>query len=238
MTARRALPGLAALVAAALLAACASGPVPPQWRLDARGALDAFESAWLRGESRVAAQEFARARSELASTGDARLVAQAELTRCALQVASLEFDDCPGFRPLAQDAGAAARAYAAYLGGQWERLDATLLPAPHRAVMAQHRAASAQLGAAPGQAAQGATLAAIDDPLSRLVAAGALFRTGHIAPAGIAEAVDTASAQGWRRPLLAWLGVQEKRAQAAGDARAADAIRRRIELVLDAAAKR
>ncbi len=247
MTARRALPGLAALVAAALLVACASGPVPPQWRLDARGALDAFESAWLRGQSRVAAQEFARARSALASTGDARLVAQAELTRCALQVASLDFDDCPGFRPLAQDAGAAARAYAAYLGGQWERLDATLLPAPHRAVLAQHRAASAQLGAAPGQAAQGAqaehaaqgaTLAAIDDPLSRLVAAGALFRTGRIAPAGIAEAVDTASAQGWRRPLLAWLGVQEKRAQAAGDAQATDAIRRRIELVLDAAAKR
>jgi len=228
VTARRALPGLAALVAAALLVACASGPVPPQWRLDARGALDAFESAWLRGQSRVAAQEFARARSALASTGDARLVARAELTRCALQVASLDFDDCPGFRPLAQDAGAAARAYAAYLGGQWERLDATLLSAPHRAVLAQHRAASAQ----------GATLAAIDDPLSRLVAAGALFRTGRIAPAGIAEAVDTASAQGWRRPLLAWLGVQEKRAQAAGDAQATDAIRRRIELVLDAAAKR
>jgi len=229
VTARRALPGLAAaLVAAALLAACASGPVPPQWRLDARGALDAFESAWLRGESRVAAQEFARARSELASTGDARLVAQAELTRCALQVASLEFDDCPAFRPLAQDAGAAARAYAAYLGGQWERLDATLLPAAHRAVVTQHRAASTQ----------GATLAAIDDPLSRLVAAGALFRTGNIAPAGMAAAVDTASAQGWRRPLLAWLGVLEKRAQAAGDAQAADAIRRRIELVLDAAAKR
>ncbi len=226
MTARRvlrslAVPLAAASLSAALLAACASGPAPPQWRLDARGALDAFESAWLRGESRVAAQEFARARSELASTGDAQLVAQAELTRCALQVASLEFDDCPGFRPLAQDAGPAARAYAAYLAADWQGLDAALLPAPHRAVVAQ-----------------GAALTAIDDPLSRLVAAGALFRAARIAPAGIAEAVDTASAQGWRRPLLAWLGVQEKRAEAAGDAPAASEIRRRIELVLGAVAKR
>jgi len=221
VTARRVLLDLAAPAIVALLAACASGPAPPQWRLDARSALDAFESAWLRGELRVAAQEFARARSELASTGDARLVAQAELTRCALQVTSLEFDDCPGFRPLAQDAGPAARAYAAYLAADWQGLDAALLPAPHRAVVAQ-----------------GAALAAIDDPLSRLVAAGALFRARRIAPAGIAEAVDTASAQGWRRPLLAWLGVQERRAQAAGDAPAAAEIRRRIELVLGAAARR
>jgi hypothetical protein len=226
--------GLAALLVAALLAACASGPAPPQWRLDARGALEAFESAWLRGQVRVAAQEFARARSELASTGDARHVAQAELTRCALQVASLELDDCPGFRPLAQDAGAAARAYAAYLAADWQGLDVALLPASHRAVVAQHVAGSAQAA----QAAQGAALAAIEDPLSRLVAAGALFRAGRIVPAGIDAAVDTASTQGWRRPLLAWLGVKEKRAQAAGDAQAAAAIRRRIELVLDAVAKR
>lgn len=238
VTTRRVLCGLTALVVAALLAACASGPAPPQWRLDARGALDAFESAWMRGQSRVAAQEFARARSELASTGDARLVAQAELTRCALQVASLEFDDCPGFGPLAHDAGPAARAYAAYLAADWQGLDVALLPAPHRAVVAQHGAASVQDGAGSTRAAQGAALAAIEDPLSRLVAAGALFRTGRIAPAGIAEAVDTASAQGWRRPLLSWLGVQEKRAQAAGDAQAAAAIRRRIELVLGVTAKR
>ena len=227
----------AAIAATALLGACASGPAPPQWRLDARGALDAFESAWLRGQARVAEQEFVRARSELASTGDARLVAQAELTRCALQVASFEFDECPGFQPLAQDAGPAARAYAAYLAGAWRGLDAALLPAPHRSVATLPGAASPQAGPGP-QGAQTAELAAIADPLSRLVAAGALFRVGRGTPADIAVAVDTASAQGWRRPLLAWLGVQEKRAQAAGDAQAAAAIRRRIELVLDSAAKR
>jgi hypothetical protein len=58
-----------------------------------------------------------------------------------------------------------------------------------------------------------------------------LFRQANLAPEGIATAVDTASAQGWRRPLLAWLGVQEKRARDAGDREAADAIGRRIRLV-------
>jgi hypothetical protein len=91
-------------------------------------------------------------------------------------------------------------------------LNAGLLPEQHRAVVA------------------GGTLAGVQDPLARLVAAGALMKAGKIAPADIANAVDTASSQGWRRPLLAWLGVQEQRAQAAGDSAAVQQIRRRIAL--------
>ena len=70
-----------------------------------------------------------------------------------------------------------------------------------------------------------------DEPLARLVAYGVQFRTASIAPQGIAAAVDIASAQGWRRPLLAWLGVQLKRAEAAGDSETAARLKRRIELV-------
>ncbi|MEX2239862.1 MAG: hypothetical protein WD775_04115 [Burkholderiales bacterium] len=198
-----------------LAAACASGPLPPDWQLEAHGALENYKAAYLKGDAKSAALEFARARGELASTGRAERVAQAELTRCALATASLEFDDCPGFAPLAADAGAAARAYAAYLAGRWDGLDAALLPAAQRAVVA------------------GGTAAPIAEPLSRLVAAGALFRTQRIGPPDIAAAIEAASAQGWRRPLLAWLGVEERRAQAAGDAGAAAQIRRRIELILE-----
>jgi hypothetical protein len=59
------------------------------------------------------------------------------------------------------------------------------------------------------------------------------MKAGRIAPGDIANAVDTASHQGWRRPLLAWLGVQEQRARAAGDAAAVQQIRRRIALASD-----
>ena len=74
--------------------------------------------------------------------------------------------------------------------------------------------------------------AAADDPLSRLVFAGIQFNSGKATPETITAAVDIASAQGWRRPLLAWLGVQAKRAEAAGDTEAAGRIKRRIELIL------
>lgn len=70
-----------------------------------------------------------------------------------------------------------------------------------------------------------------DAPLARLVAYGVQFRTASVSPQGIAAAVDIASAQGWRRPLLAWLGVQLKRAEDAGDSETATRLKRRIELV-------
>jgi len=71
----------------------------------------------------------------------------------------------------------------------------------------------------------------IEDPLSRLVAAGVLFKAGRASPEVIALAVDTASAQGWRRPLMAWLGVQLQRAEQAGATDEAARIRRRLALV-------
>jgi hypothetical protein len=201
------------LVSMALLAACGGGPVTPDWQLNSLASLKNFEAAYFAGNARVADAEFARARADLASTGRADLVARAELVRCAAQVASLAFDDCPGFLALAADAGAAERTYAAYLAGEWQGLDANALPPQHRAVVT------------------GARAALPEDPFARLVAAGALLRAGRIAPAGIAAATEAASTNGWRRPLLAWLGVEEKRAADAGDAAAAARIRRRMELV-------
>ena len=198
---------------AALLAGCASKPLPPDWQANAKGALDASVDDYLKGHTAASAAEFREARAETAATGRLDHVAQVELVRCAAQAASLVFEDCPGYAALAADAAPAQRAYAAYLAGQWDGLDAALLPEQHRAVVA------------------GGALDKIEDPLSRMVAAGALFKAGRTTPDGIVLAVDTASNQGWRRPLLAWLGVQEQRAKASGDMAAAEQIRRRMALV-------
>lgn len=69
------------------------------------------------------------------------------------------------------------------------------------------------------------------EPFSRLVAYGVQMRAASIDPQGIANAVEISSGQGWRRPLLAWLGVQLKRAEQAGDSETAARLKRRIELV-------
>ena len=78
---------------------------------------------------------------------------------------------------------------------------------------------------------KGPRKASASEPLSRLVAAAVALRRGDLSPMEITGAVDAASAQGWRRPLLAWRGVQAKRAEAAGDTQAAAAARRRMDLI-------
>ena len=202
--------------------ACSSTPPPPDWQMNAKSALDRGVAAYLAGNTRLEALEFARARADLASTGRTDLLARAELTRCAARVASLVFDDCPGFAELAQDAAPAERAYANYLAGTGSAQEAALLPAAQREAAAGNASAD--------------TLSRMPDPLARLVAAGVMLRSGRAQPALFSVAADTASAEGWSRPLLAWLNVQAQRADAAGESAEAERLRRRIARVVNRAA--
>ena len=205
---------LYALFIVVLLTACSNNPPVPDWQVNAKTATERAVAAYLVGNARVDAAELARARAEVARSGRADLLARVELAHCAAQVASLAFGPCAGFEPLRADAGAPERAYADYLLAKAAPAATALLPEAHR-------------GVAP---------ASIPDPLARLVAAGVLFEAGRADPALIALAVDTASAQGWRRPLLAWLGVQLRRAEQAGAPDEAERLRRRIALVQGGAA--
>ena len=206
---------------ALLLAACGNNPPTPDWKLNAQGALERAAGAHLEGRSAIAEREFGTARREIARTGRLDLLARAELMRCAAHVAGLSFEPCAAFEALRADAPAAELAYAAYLGGRVTPAEQALLPAHHRAVLA------------PGasDAASAAALQAMPDALSRQIGAAVLLLAGRASPEVIAQAIDNASAQGWRRPLLAWLRLQAQRAQTAGDTLAAEAVRRRIALV-------
>ena len=181
------------LCATAFVAACAGTP-PPDWQLGARGALMQYQRYYLAGDTQLAEKEFASAKVEIARTGRLDLLARAELMRCAVRTASLEFEECAGFEALRAEAGAEEIAYAEFLSGR-------------------------------------STRAATEDPLSRLVAAGVHLKAGTLRPEEISSAIEVASSQGWRRPLLAWLSIQAKRAEEGGDQAALARIRRRIEFV-------
>lgn len=208
---------IAAAGAIAVLAACADKPRVPDWQLNASGALERYVNAALTGDAKVEPVEFERARNELASTGQPGMVARAELTRCAVRLASLDLGPCEGFEPLRSDSPAPERAYADYLAGRITPADVALLPPQHRAVAMEQGDVT--------------SVKTITDPLSRLVAAGVLFRLGRASPEVLVLASDTASTQGWRRPLLAWLGVQAMRAEQAGAVDEAQRLRRRMALV-------
>ena len=206
------------LCCASLLVACSSTPPPPDWQMNAKSSAERAAEAWLSGNTKVEEVEFLRARGEVARTAQPALLARLELTRCATRVAALVFEPCAGYEALAPDAAPAEQAYARYLAGQATAADAALLPPAHRGLV----------GTAP------TSLGDIEDPLSRLIAAGVLLQRGAASPAVVADAVETASQRGWRRPVLAWLGVQLRQAQAAGSADDAARIQRRIQTLVPA----
>jgi hypothetical protein len=219
------------LFAAALaLTACTSKPQVPDWQLNARSAVERATQADLQGHRRVAQLEWRRAFEETRRTADPTRWARVVLVQCAVQQAMLQLRACEAFLPWAAEATEADRAYARYLEGQPLADDLPWLAESHRPVARQ----MLELSPLPPSP----VLVAIADPLSRLVAASSMLRAGQLDPPGIAVAVDTASAMGWRQPLLAWLLLQAETAQAAGDQNLADQARRRIDLLSVAATAR
>jgi hypothetical protein len=209
----------ATCAAALLVTACGGTPPAPDWKMNAQSSLERATDAYMDGKEAIEKNEFARARDQIASTGKIHLVIRAELIRCAARTAALAFEDCAGFEALRADATPADIAYAEYLAGRAKPADAALLPEPQRAVLS-----------AGSDVAAAAAVKTMTDPLSQLVAVGALFKANRATPELLAQAVETASNQGWRRPLLAWLNVQAMRAEQAGDTKAAAKVRRRIAL--------
>ncbi len=210
------LPAAPLAIALALLAGCASRPPAPGWALNAHDAAARATEAYLSGDSRVADLEWSRARAEVARTGRPDLLARVELLRCASQRAALDLQPCAAFEALRPDAQPPERAYADYLAGHLAPADAALLPPAQRQV---------------AQATQAGAIAGIEDPLSRLVAASVVVQAGRNDDTLLAAAADAASSRGWRRPLLAWLGLRARLAAERGDAAMAAALQRRIALV-------
>ena len=209
------------VLAALGLMACARAPLA-DWQFNAHGALERALAAHLTGDARVAELEFDRARAEVARTGRVDLASRVELARCAAQLASLVFESCAGFERLRPDAPPAEQAYADFLLGRLDPGRIELLPARYRRVAMTGSGAADDL----------TTVRDLPDPLSQVVAAAIWLRAGRSTPEIIGLAVDAASSQGWRRPLLAWLGVQLKRASDGQDAQSAERLQRRIDLVL------
>lgn len=209
------------MLALFVLGGCSSTPPPPNWKMNAVSLLEHAQQRWLEGDSKSTELALVRMRREIAQSGRIDLLARAELAACATRVASLDFSPCVGFDMLAPDAAASDQAYARFLAADWVGLDAKLLPPQY-----------ADLLGAKDDAGANQSASEIKEPLPRLIAAALLFRSGRANPATLVAAVETASERGWRRPLLAWLEVQLKRAQASGDLEATAKLQRRIDLVV------
>jgi predicted small lipoprotein YifL len=212
---------LLALACLVLLTACGSGgPPPPDWKTDAADLIERYQKHALLGENILAERYFQQA---VAATGGAGRVAETArlwLVRCATRRAMLIDDTCSGYADLADiEPNAADQAYYQFVTLRWEVIDAGLLPSQHRDLV---RAPAAK---------RHETLSRIVDPLARLLDASLLVMRQEADAATLALAAETASAQGWRQPLLTYLKLQEKQAADQGNVAEQARLARRIRLV-------
>jgi hypothetical protein len=212
---------LFAIAGLVMLTACGSGgPPPPDWKTDAADLIERYKKHALLGENTLAERYFQQAIAATGGAGRVTDTARLWLVRCATRRAMLIDDACTEFADLAKhnpDAGDAA--YYQFLTLHWDAVDAAQLPNQHRDLI------KASPGTRPAQ------LAKLDDPLARLLDASLLVMRKEADAATLSLAAETASAQGWRQPLLTYLKLQEAQASAQGNASEQARLAQRIQLI-------
>lgn len=205
------------------LSACGGGPKTPDWKLDSASLIERYKKAELKGQNVLAERYFEQALAAAGSAARIEETARLHLVRCATRQASLAFEPCSGYLEYAKfGASAEDEAYHRFIGGQWGELDTGKLPAQYRSFAANR-----------DPAMNAALLQEIRDPLSRLIASSIAIMRKQADDATLKLAADTASEQGWRKPLLVYLKLQETRAGLKGDQAELEKLRARIKLVED-----
>ena len=212
---------LPAILCMVLLTACgSSGPPPPDWKTDAADSIKRYQRHALLGENTLAERYFQQAITATGGAGRVTDTARLWLVRCATRRAMLIDDPCAEYAELARiDPDVTDQAYYQFLTLRWEAIDIAQLPKQHR-----------ELVRAPADV-RPSLLFEVDDPLAQLLGASLLVMRQEADTATLTLATETASSQGWRRPLLTYLKLQEAQAISQGDSAQLKRLTQRIELV-------
>lgn len=212
------------LISALLVCSCASTTPVPAWKDNAYRYLDEYKTSFLTGKEESTEPHFIKARREIAAGNNLNLLTIVYLTQYALRTASLENFDSSEFAKLYRlESNAADMAYCHFLKGNFSAVDVNVLPARYAGVW--KAAAGRDLTMAARE------IAVIDDPLSRLVACGVWIRYLSSDETILQIAISTASANGWRRPLWAYLEKLQTYYLESGNMGKANSIKQRLELL-------
>lgn len=206
-----------------LLQACGGGPKVPDWKKDSVNLVEKYKKAELKGENLLAERYFEQALDAAGSAGKLGETARLHLVRCATRQASLGLDPCEGYLQHAKFGAAPEdESYYHFLANQWDQVDTSKLPSPYRDFIKSSDPAKTL-----------SVLQAIPDPLSRLIAISLVVARKQADEAILSLAAETASEQGWRKPLLVYLKLLENTAALKDDKNSLEKIRARIKLVAE-----
>lgn len=203
---------------------CSFPSFAPTWKDEAARHLNAYKSHFLSGSNVTAELYFSKTQNDLSSGNDVSGLAMLYLTKYALHAASLESFETSVFAKLYRlEPNAAHMSYCHFLKGNFTAVDVRALPPRYAGVL------KAALGKDLSSVLR--EINAIDDPLSRLIACGVWVRYLPYDEAILQTSVATASANGWRRPLFAFLEKLQSYYLEHGDQNKAETIKLRLEIL-------
>jgi hypothetical protein len=213
------------LIAALVICACCQASLPVSvWKDNAYRYLEDYKGNFLAGKEDATEPHFFKAKREITAGNDLTLLAIAYLTKYALHTACLEKFDTGDFaRIYHQEPNPANMAYCNFLKGNFSAVDLNLLSPRYTGII------KAAAGKDTSFAAR--EIAAIDDSLARLIACGVWVSYMPYNEKILLTAIETASSQGWRRPLWAYLDKLQTFYLENGDKVKASGIQERLELL-------
>ncbi len=178
-----------------LLVGCGSSKPKPDWTDASFNQLDNYKKSYLSGKERIAEAYFNKAVDEIKSGGDLDILARAYLTKYACQVAVLEaFDDREYLRIDAVEPVLQNRNFHSFLKGDFNNVDESQLPQQYEGFLRAFKSGKKD------------DISKIDNPLSKLIVIGLLVKKNRDTETDLKLAIDTASQNGWKKALLAYLG--------------------------------
>ncbi len=213
------------LLSAIMLCACGQSSLPVSvWKDNAFRCLEDYKINFLAGKEDATEPHFLKAKKEITAGNDMNLLAIAYLTKYALHTACLESFETGDFaRIYRQEPNPANMAYCHLLKGNFNVVEINLISPRYVGII--------KAAAGDDSALAAREIAAIDDALSRLIACGVWVRYRSSSEKILLIAVDTASSQGWRKPLAAYLNKLQTFYLERGDKDKAVRIQERIELM-------
>ena len=204
------------------LISCGAGHIPA-WKQNATADTANFiESSFIGNES-YASKYFDKMLEDFRMTVDPDEIVKAYLTKCITEFALLEYSDCreaAEMLPLLKNKENIA--YYSFVSGRARSADE--VPEKYREIFGISK--NCDTGKA------NSALSSEKDPVTRLVKAAALAKTGCGNAETAETAVNTASKEGWKKAALKYLALQLAYFEKHGDRQNAELIKKRMELVV------
>jgi hypothetical protein len=214
---------LLAITLLILISACSSQPIP-QWKDTSSRELENYKVNFLADKEDATEPHFVKAKKAISGNNDLTLLAKVYLTKYALHTAALEnFDDSDFIRIDKLQPNAGNRTYHDFLKGNFTAVIAGRLPSNYSGLLPL--ITNKDLPAAAHE------IAAIKNPISRLIACGVWVKYLSADESILQLAIDTAAGNGWKRPLWAYLKKLQIYYWDHKEEVKADKIKERIELL-------